>query len=44
LPAEDFLDLIHVNLEGRRKLTARIAAIVEEEWRAHEQRGGGAAE
>jgi len=36
LPAEDFYDLIHPNLEGMRKLSVRIAEIVAEEWRARE--------
>jgi hypothetical protein len=36
LPPEDFYDLIHVNLIGMGKVSARIAEIVEEEWRAHE--------
>ena len=34
LPAEDFMDLRHPNLEGMRLLSQRIAAIIEEEWRA----------
>lgn len=34
LPAEDFYDLIHPNLAGMRKLSARIATIIVEEWHA----------
>lgn len=39
LAPEDFYDLIHPNLEGQRKVSARIAAIIEEEWHAHIARG-----
>ena len=31
---EDFYDLIHLNIEGERKMSARIAQIIEEEWQA----------
>ena len=41
LPAEDFIDLRHPNLEGRRVLSARIAQIVAEEWRARSAEVGG---
>jgi hypothetical protein len=34
LPAEDFYDQIHPNLEGMRKLTARLVDLVAEEWHA----------
>jgi hypothetical protein len=34
LVADDFYDLIHPNLEGSRKLSAMLADIVAEEWRA----------
>lgn len=34
LPAEDFHDLLHVNVEGTRRLSTRVAEIVAEEWRA----------
>lgn len=34
LDPEDFFDLVHANLRGRVKMSARIAEIVEEEWRA----------
>jgi hypothetical protein len=34
LDAEDFYDLIHPNLSGSRKLSERLAAIVDEEWAA----------
>jgi len=37
LQPEDFYDLIHANLEGQRKLSARIAELVAEEWRARQQ-------
>ncbi len=37
LDAEDFYDLIHPNVIGRRKLSDRIATIIEEEWRARQQ-------
>jgi hypothetical protein len=39
LPPEDFYDLIHPNLAGMRKLSARTATIIEEEWTAwkHEE-------
>jgi hypothetical protein len=40
LPAEDFYDLVHVNFEGMRKLSARMAEIVGEEWRAREGQAG----
>ncbi len=36
LKPEDFYDFIHPNLEGMRKLSARIASIIEEEWRARQ--------
>lgn len=41
LPPEDFYDLVHVNFEGRRKISTRMAEIVEEEWRARELHGVG---
>jgi hypothetical protein len=34
LDAEDFTDFQHANVEGARKLSARMAEIVAEEWRA----------
>jgi hypothetical protein len=34
LEAEDFYDLIHPNLSGARKLSARLADVIGEEWRA----------
>jgi len=34
LTAEDFYDLIHPNLAGARKLSARFAEVVAEEWAA----------
>lgn len=34
LDPEDFYDLIHPNLEGMRKITARLAEIIAEEWHA----------
>jgi hypothetical protein len=36
LAPEDFLDLVHPNREGNRKLTEAITALIEEEWRRHE--------
>jgi len=32
LAAEDFYDLIHPNLAGARKLSARLAEVIAEEW------------
>ncbi len=40
LPAEDFMDLRHPNLEGKRQLSARMATIIAEEWRARQQQSG----
>lgn len=37
LQPEDFYDLIHPNLEGQRKLSARIAELIEEEWAARQR-------
>jgi hypothetical protein len=34
LEVEDFYDMIHPNLEGARKLSARLADLVAEEWRS----------
>lgn len=34
LPAEDFNDTVHVNIEGSARLSARIGELVAEEWRA----------
>jgi hypothetical protein len=34
LPADDFHDALHVNLEGNAALSARIGELVAEEWRA----------
>jgi hypothetical protein len=34
LAADEFYDAIHPNREGSRKLSARVADLVEEEWRA----------
>lgn len=39
LQPEEFYDLVHANLVGQRKLSARIAAIIEEEWRARRAPG-----
>jgi hypothetical protein len=39
---EGFYDMIHLNLVGERKVSERIADIIEEEWRAHERHSGGA--
>ncbi len=39
LDAEDFYDLIHPNLEGVRKLSARLAAIIEDEWQLRQEAG-----
>jgi hypothetical protein len=35
VPAEEFADLVHLNLRGVRTMSARVAALVDEEWRAH---------
>ncbi len=32
---EDFYDLVHANVQGTRKVSNRIADIIEEEWHAH---------
>lgn len=39
LQPEEFFDLVHANIVGQRKLSARIAAIIEEEWRARRAPG-----
>jgi hypothetical protein len=39
LQPEEFFDLVHANVIGQRKLSARIAAIIEEEWRARQALG-----
>ncbi len=36
---EEFYDLIHLNLVGERKLSERVAQIIEEEWRARTTAG-----
>ncbi len=36
---EEFYDLIHLNLVGERKLSERVAQIIEEEWRARTAAG-----
>jgi hypothetical protein len=38
LEPEEFYDLNHANVQGRRKLSLRIAALIEEEWRAYKER------
>jgi hypothetical protein len=42
LEPEDFYDMVHPNLVGRRKISALVANIVAEEWRAGPGRGDGA--
>lgn len=39
---EGFYDMIHLNLVGERKVSERVADIIEEEWSARERQAGGA--
>ena len=43
LEPEDFEDLVHANLRGKRKLSERIAEIIEAEWQTYRRQieGGG---